>query len=63
MPRWRGAAHRFSSPARQAAHCPQPIHGKHRDARARLDVGIGPGLLDHAGDLVAEREGQRAARA
>ena len=34
-----------------------------RDPPPRCDCGIGAGLLHHAGDLVAERERQRAAGA
>src|SRR5208283_2940343 len=34
-----------------------------RDAASRRDRGVGTGFLHHAGDLVAEREGKRAAGA
>src|ERR1043166_5403611 len=34
--------------------------GEHRERTADLDFCLGPGLLDRAGDLVAEREGERA---
>ena len=37
--------------------------GKHRGRRADFYVRIGAGLLDHARDLVAERERKRAADA
>ena len=60
MPRWRGAAHRFSSPRPAGRACAAADPGKHRDRAADRHVRIRAGPLDHAGDLVAEREGQRA---
>ena len=46
--------------ARRAFAAADP--GKHRERAADRDLRVRSGLLDRAGDLVAERERQRAAR-
>ena len=49
----------FTGAAGRALAAPDP--GKHGRRLSGLHVRVGAGLLDHARDLVAEREGQRAA--
>src|SRR6516164_2467759 len=56
---WRRAQVFLAVPASRAGSATDPW--KDRDPAPPCDRGVGAGFLHHAGDLVAEREGQRAA--